>query len=376
MLTLILYTLFITICVCGWFSVRSYKIVENQRNITLSAVICCKNEEKNLPFLLHSLKNQLSDIEQIIFANDNSTDETLKILQEFSEIFPNINIFSTGGFGKKNALKEAMQFVESEYVITFDADCVVPQNYFLPVKNFLAQNQPDLMIGGVKMHTIRHCGLDPQSCDTRDTCFSGCKNEVWVQIQALEFASLIASGAGAALAKMPVMCNGANLAFRKEVWQDAENDLVTKEVSGDDVFLLHYVKKNGGKILFFKAKNAFVKTFAVKKIGEFLIQRQRWASKSKSYSDKQTIFVALLVFMINFLIIFSAIGAFFSVNLLQLFLFAFFFKMLLDSILSVPFLIFTNQKNLIKFIPILSIIYPFYIVFTAIFGFFGKIKWK
>ena len=355
MLTLILYTLFVIICVFGWFSVKSYKITENQRNITFSAIICCKNEQENLPFLLRSLESQVADIEQIIFANDNSTDETLKILQEFLNKFPNVKVFSTNGFGKKNALKEAMQFVENEYVITFDADCIIPQNYFLLVKNFLAQNQPDLMVGGVKF--------------TENRSF-------FQKLQALEFASLIVSGAGAALAKKPIMCNGANLAFRKEIWQNAENHLVEQEISGDDVFLLHYVKKIGGKIVFLKAKDAFVETFAAKNFNEFMRQRQRWASKSRSYSDKQTIFAALLVFMINFLIISAAVCAFFSTIIFKIFLFAFFLKMLIDSILLIPFLIFTNQKKLIKFIPILSIFYPFYIVFTAIYGIFGKIKWK
>ena len=326
MLTLIFYTLFVIICVFGWFSAKSYKIAENNRNVTLSAVICCKNEHKNLPFLLQSLENQTLDIEQVIFANDNSTDETLKILQEFSEKFSNVKIFSTNGFGKKNALKEAMQFVENEYVITFDADCIVPQNYFLLVKKILTKKQPDLMIGGVIF-------AEPRG-----------KKSLFFNIQALEFASLIASGAGAALAKMPIMCNGANLAFRKEIWQNAKDYLVEQEVSGDDVFLLHYVKKIGGKILFLKAKNAFVATFAAGNFSEFLRQRQRWASKSRSYRDKQTVFIAILVFMLNFLLVFSAFGALFSDILMKYFCCAFLYKMLIDSILLIPFLIFTKQK--------------------------------
>jgi len=365
MLTLIFYTLFIIIFVIGWFSIKDYKVSDNQQNITLSAVICCKNEQENLPFLLGSIEYQTSDIEQIIFANDNSTDETLKILQNFSRVFTNVKVFSTNGFGKKNALKEAVQFVENEYVITFDADCIIPQNYFFIVKNFLTKYRPDLLIGGVVVEERR----------TKDR-EQKIKKTLFFYLQALEFASLIASGAGAALAKIPIMCNGANLAFRKEIWQNAENHLVANEISGDDVFLLHYVKKINGKILFFKAKNGFVKTFAVKKFGEFLKQRQRWASKSKSYYDKHTISVAILVLMINFLLIFSSISSIFSHFFLNFFLILFLSKMLLDSILLVPFLIFTKQKRLVKFIPILSILYPFYILFTAFYSFFGKKQWK
>jgi cellulose synthase/poly-beta-1,6-N-acetylglucosamine synthase-like glycosyltransferase len=350
------YFVLILICCFGWFSAKSYvRTVENRAALSLSVIVCCRNERETLPFFLRSLAEQMSDIEQIIFANDHSEDATLAVLQDFAERFSNVKLFSTNGFGKKNALREAMQFADGEYVITFDADCVVPQNYFLSAKDFLAARRPDLMIGGVK--------FAPSA-------------SLFERLQALEFASLIASGAGFALARMPIMCNGTNLAFRRLLWQDASKHLVDKEVSGDDIFLLHYVKKIGGRILFFKFADGFVETFAVKTFGEFFRQRRRWASKSRSYSDLQTIFVALVVFGFNFLLLLSAFGAFFSEFLRSLFFILFFGKFLTDSLLLVPFLIFTKQKRLIKLLPLLSIFYPFYIVFTVVFSFFGKIKWK
>ncbi len=38
------------------------------------------------------------------------------------------------------------------------------------------------------------------------------------RFQSLEFSGLMASGAGAAMAGRPFMCNGANLAYRKEAF--------------------------------------------------------------------------------------------------------------------------------------------------------------
>jgi cellulose synthase/poly-beta-1,6-N-acetylglucosamine synthase-like glycosyltransferase len=382
MLILFFYTILVAVCVFGWLSAKKYEVVENQAKTALSLVVCCRNEQEKLPFLLQSIECQIPDIEQVVFANDNSNDGTVKILQSFAKKYSNVIFFSTKGSGKKNALKEAMQFVENEYVITFDADCVVPNNYFLAVKNFLSKNQPDLMIGGVKFveeTILNHCLLSEIEAHTlKNNDIALTRNLVafFTQIQTLEFASLIAFGAGAALAGLPIMCNGANLAFRKKVWQNAENHLVMQEISGDDMFFLHYVKKNGGKIAFLKMENGFVCTFAAQSVGEFLRQRQRWASKSRSYSDKETIFTAILVFLINFLILFFALGAVFSKFWLNCFLIIFLFKLFIDSILLIPFLVFTKQKQLIKFIPILSVVYPFYIISIAIAGIFCKIKWK
>ena len=42
------------------------------------------------------------------------------------------------------------------------------------------------------------------------------------QFQSLEFSGLMASGAGAAVAGHPFLCNGANLAYRKNAFQQVK----------------------------------------------------------------------------------------------------------------------------------------------------------
>jgi cellulose synthase/poly-beta-1,6-N-acetylglucosamine synthase-like glycosyltransferase len=344
--------------------------VKKEQKIPLSVVVCCKNEQEKLPLLLLSIEAQISENEQFIFVNDNSTDNTFSILNDFkiackARNYNNVQIVQNPLFGKKNALKIAVKSANSDYVVCIDADCILPKNYFSIVSSFLSENQPDLMIGGVTF-----------LAGTKNFSPLRYTNNVFQKIQALEFASLQASGAGATLAGMPIMCNGANLAFHREIWQKAENQLVERELSGDDVFLLHYVKKIGGKILYLKSEESFVTTFSVGNFGEFLRQRQRWASKARSYTDWQTIFTAFIVFFLNFEIIFAFFASFFIPFFKTVFFIIFISKLLIDSILLIPFLNFSKQKRLAKFIPILSLLYPFYIVFTAILGLFGKVKWK
>jgi hypothetical protein len=77
--------------------------------------------------------------------------------------------------------------------------------------------------------------------------------KIFQQLQKLEFASLVASGAGAAAFGKPILCNGANLAFPKKIYSIHVNDLHNELLSGDDMFLLESVKNSKGKIRFLKS---------------------------------------------------------------------------------------------------------------------------
>lgn len=348
---LAIYAVFILGCLLAWLCNKSFIVQKKDSDISLSLVVCCKNEERQLPTLFASIEPQVGEIDEVIFVSDHSTDSTLTLLESFAQKHHKIMVFSSIGRGKKNALKEAVNKVQSLYVLCTDADCVVSPDYFSMVKSFLWQHKPDLMVGGVKY---------------TDSA------KLFGQMQALEFASLASTTAATALAGYPIMCNGANLAFSRDIWNKAQNHLVDSEASGDDMFLMHFVKRVKGKIVFLKHTEGFVETFAVDGLKQFFEQRKRWVSKSRSYTDGQTIFVALLVAVLNVCITISLFMAVFDIRFIGLFV----IKFLLDSCLLMPFLCFSNQKKLIKFIPLISIIYPFYIVLTLLGGMFGRFDWK
>jgi cellulose synthase/poly-beta-1,6-N-acetylglucosamine synthase-like glycosyltransferase len=89
-------------------------------------------------------------------------------------------------------------------------------------------------------------------------------------------------GTGASLAGLgyPVLCNGANLAFRKKSFFEVggyTDSLHTP--SGDDVLLLQKMVRRGSKILFVADQHAIVSTEPLRDFSELFNQRIRWAGK-------------------------------------------------------------------------------------------------
>ena len=62
------------------------------------------------------------------------------------------------------------------------------------------------------------------------------------KFQVLDFASLIGTGAAFIALGYPLMCNGANLAFRRNIYDIIEGQVGFETlISGDDVFLMQKI---------------------------------------------------------------------------------------------------------------------------------------
>jgi hypothetical protein len=198
------------------------------------------------------------------------------------------------------------------------------------------------------------------------------------KLQTIDFLSLTASTAGATGIKHPTMCNGANLIYEKNVFYEFNDALKYKEISGDDVFLLHNIKKKYlNNIHYLKSKDAIVYTEAEKSIKSFFKQRIRWASKSKSYKDFDTILSSLIVLIANFSIIVLFFVSIFIHKLTFYLIIIWGTKILIDFIfLYISGKYFTKNKN-IFLIPLLSIIYPFYVSYIAFISLIKKdLNWE
>ena len=183
----------------------------------------------------------------------------------------------------------------------------------------------------------------------------------------MEFASLIGSGAGAISINRAFMCNGANLAFRKADFQCAKSEIA----SGDDVFLMHDIKSNNGKIVFLKNPSAIVSTSVKQNISSFVQQRLRWSAKSTSYTDQDAIVVSLLVFGANLFILLSVFLMEFRLLLLLLLI-----KFLADLSFIKKLADFLEIKKWGLYFLSLQLLYPFYIVYIAVVSQFKKYNWK
>ncbi len=357
LLILFLYVALVIVFITGWahtpyFSVEKHKTAEQN----ISVVVACRNEESNLKKLLDALQNQSVKNFELILVNDHSTDATRAIMDSEKSKFKNVIIIDAEGSGKKQAVRQAVGIAKGELIVTTDADCMPETTWIETIWQFQQKFPSDLIICPVKI-----------SAD--DTLFS--------KLQALEFATLVASGAGAAGAAMPILCNGANLAFTKKAWLENQDDLHVEEISGDDVFLLLAIKKRKGIIRFLKSANAFVSTPASPTIKSFVKQRKRWASKSTAYTDWQIILTACVVLSMSSLSVFLIVMSFFNWFFILGYIALFIFKYTLDTYFLYLVRRFFQLGNIWAYALVLSLIYPFYIVFIALSSFIYKPrKWK
>lgn len=350
-----IYFLLIAYFVWGWNKLPEEKTGERACDLFISVIIPFRDECDNLPFLLKKISQQTHIRFELILVNDHSRDYSMQVIESFCNIIPNMQLIHAVGFGKKNALKEGIAKAQGALIVCTDADCVPTQNWLKSIAQYQIHEACDMLICPVRM------------CHGK-TLFS--------KLQALEFASLIASGAGAAAVGMPIMCNGANMAFTPRAWGESLADLAEKEASGDDMFLLMSVKKRRGKIRFVKSEDAVVETAPCATLREFLNQRKRWASKSKSYTDWQVLGVGILVLSLCIAIIGYGIGGFFNLFWWKLMLFTWCIKTIADSWLLIKTAHFFDTKSVLKHIPMLSFMYPFYVLFSFVGGLLGAFSWK
>lgn len=341
----------------GWKKTPPFLAEENVSSAkTVSVVVACKNEESHLPHLLRALHKQSLRDFQLILVNDHSTDRTAEIMEDAKLHFENIRIIKSDSPGKKAALRCGISAATGALIITTDADCTPPVKWIETVLAFQKKENCDLIIAPVKMQE---------------------NNNLFSKIQSLEFSTLVASSAGAAGNSMPIMCNGANLAYTKQAWTENNDKLFENEISGDDIFLLLSIKKRGGKIRFLKSENAMVITKPATTLAEFLRQRKRWTSKSKSYTDVQIILVAFVILLTALSQIGLLIAGLFWVKLWVAAAAFFLIKYLTDLIFLWTVNDLFKTKKLLSRSFILSLYYPFYIGYTALSGLLNGAKnWK
>lgn len=355
------YLIVIVSLTVGWFRIKRYEHSLKEKLILVSVVVAVRNEEENILRLLRCLAEQdypVSNVE-VIIVDDHSEDKTREIIEAFIKVNPirNITLLDAEKEGKKNALSTAFKVANGELILTTDGDCEMGNLWISRIVGFYQSTKASLIIAPVAY-----------------------KNEKGFlqHFFSFDFMSLVASGAGSSGIGRPFMGNGANLAFVSKIlnsYDIAENNL---HVSGDDVFLIHHVaKKRGTKhIRFIKDFEAIVYTDPPSSIKDFFGQRIRWASKSKAYKSFWSIFVAMVVFIFNAMLVISLMATVIKLWMIAIFILFVIFKLLVDLPLLYEFSGFTGKGKRIVFLPLFELIYPFYITVSAITGLMFRFKWK
>ena len=115
----------ITGFIIGW---KRIKNDTNDVNIKVSVIISIRNEGANIKKLVQSLRNQNynKDLYDVIIVNDHSDDNSWELLCNEKLNWPHLQLLDmdVNEYGKKKALSKAINFSNSEVILTSDADCV------------------------------------------------------------------------------------------------------------------------------------------------------------------------------------------------------------------------------------------------------------
>jgi poly-beta-1,6-N-acetyl-D-glucosamine synthase len=316
---------------------------------SLSVVIACRNEQKNLPLLLDriAMQNYPNQLFEVIIVDDNSIDKTNEIASGFTKI-SNIITLNNNGKGKKQALRTGIKSAKGNLIITTDADCLVGNNWLRTIAAFYEINRPDMIICPVKLDSLP--GLTGG-------------------FQELEFLSLQGVTAGSAILQNATMCNGANLAFGREVYLSNSANLYDEINSGDDVFLLHSLKKESkSKILWLESPDSLATTGSSPTFVSFLKQRSRWISKGTLYKDRFTILLGTVTFVAVILQLLYLITCFIYPSLIIVFLSVLLLKSVPDFLILMNTTWRYGRRDLMKWFLPAQLLYPFYVLCVVLYS--------
>ena len=336
--------------------IRTFK-EEGISLIKVSVVVACRNEEKNLPYLLNDLSSQYydPDLFEVIIVDDNSTDSTSEVASGFNQI-KCLKILSNPGRGKKSAIRTGIDAASGELIITTDADCKMGKRWLSAISEFYSASGNEMIIAPVKLED--------------KPGFSG-------RFRELEFLSLQGITAATAQANNPVMCNGANLAFTKNAYLRHSGNLHNEILSGDDIFLLHSLKKEpNSKIAWLSSVEAIVTTCQSDSLSSFLKQRARWLSKAGSYNDRFTRLLSIVTFVTILAIICFLISGILDQKFLIIFIISLIIKSIPDYLILSETTLRYNKRNLLKWFLPSQIVYPFYVIAVTIRSLIQGNRWE
>lgn len=343
----------------GWRKASRTEVKSATKNIFISVVIAMRNEKDNLENLFQSLSAldyTLADFE-IILIDDHSIDGSVEEAKKGLAHFPSMIITSLekNQTGKKVALAQGISLAKGEVIATTDADCIVPVNWLNQINKGFQDEMIQMLMGTVALQN---------------------KDQFFARLQSIEFASVIGTGAATCALGIPTMCNGANLSFRKKVFDQVKGYEGNEQVaSGDDEFLMRKIQEqHPGSIRVLNPTQSAVITHPQSSWNNFIQQRLRWASKWRVNSSAFARMLAVFIFLIQIswlLLIIHAISipSTFAIGLVAL-------KFLADLLfLSTVCRSLNMSFNLLAFV-VLQFLYPFYVLYTGIFSQVKNHQWK
>ncbi|MFO8235720.1 MAG: glycosyltransferase [Bacteroidales bacterium] len=346
----------------GWHKTESLQPKNRhsvKNDVFLSVIVPFRNEENNIQSLINclSLQDYPENLYEIILIDDHSQDKTMEIITNQTQIKDNLKIIKNqnGEQGKKAALINGIHKARGEIIVQTDADCTMMSSWLSTIASFYKTHEPEMILAPVIVKS-NHKALQ--------------------SFQEFENAALITSTCGSAFYNRPILANGANLIYKKEVINTSRNPFRKEIPSGDDMFLvLTLARKRNHRIKFLKSAEAPVYTNACKTLNQLKHQKKRWLQKGKYYKDKNITLNGGIIISANLAVLVALLFSLITSDWL-LFLVIFAAKAAADSLVILSSMLFFKRTLSLHLFLLAHIVYPIYAVSLMLFAFTGKFKWK
>lgn len=351
------YFFFLLLAFRGWEKIPTPIFSSNGSLPTVSIIIAARNEEKNIEKILNDLfRQRYKAAFEIIVVNDRSSDRTELLINLFKDnhsSFPLQIISPVQGNGKKNAISYGVSVAQNEIILATDADCRMGPNWITELTSPFKNKRIKLVFGPVL--------IKPEG-------FFG-------NFQSFELSTLNGIGAVSLASGMPGMINGANMAYRKDIFEKVNGFSGNEHIpSGDDEFLLAKVFEDSPKgIIYVKSPDALVTTPAEKSLSRFVSQRKRWAAKWNKHHNK---WPAIIVFIFNIYFLGLWLGIPFGLASAKLFITSFYLKCIGELLFVYEIRQSLKVKTIWVYFIVSSFLYPFYATLMGIVTNFGTYQWK
>lgn len=265
--------------VFGKFSfAKSEKVAP--KHLSVSVIVCAKNEEENIKNYLPLLLNQNYPSYEVVVIDDASSDDTRFLIEEFLKTHHNLKLVKVENNeafwgNKKFALTLGIKAASNEYLLFTDADCYPATN------EWIAE-----MTSHFTMHKTFVLGYGAYEK------MSGFLNKL------IRFETLLTATQYFGWAKVgkPYMGVGRNLAYKKEEFFRVNGFINHMKIrSGDDdLFVNEAAHKNNTTISF--NPEGFTYSRPKETFGEWFMQKRRHASTAVYYKSFDKFQLSLFYF--------------------------------------------------------------------------------
>lgn len=246
----------------------------------LSVVICARNESENLRRFLPAVLEQDYPQFEVIVINDGSTDESEEVLSAFEERYPHLYHSFTPENAryisrKKLALTLGIKASKHDWLVFTEANCMPASNQWLRMmaRNFTSHTQIVLGYSGYE------------------------RGKGWLH-KRVSFDALFTAlrYLGFALAGMPYMGIGRNLAYRKELFfkEKGYSTHLNLQRGEDDLFINQIANADNTRVE--TDAQAIVRMQPVERYKEWKEEKVSYMATARYYKGAQRLLLGLETF--------------------------------------------------------------------------------